>query len=645
MPITYYAQYDNDLNATIVQELSGGAVKRTTTTGYDDLGRVTTSTVATSGTGVATDSITTSYEYSTTTGQPTAATTGNDILMSGYDAWGRADTYADASGNSATTEYDAAGRVSTRNTGATTTSYTYDEHGFLTTAAVDTIGAFAYHYRPDGLIESIEYPNGITAEHFADEVGTQTGLTYTNGSTALLAFTSANDVGGRILRQSSPASAQNFGYDGVGRLTTTQDIRGGSCSTRVYGFSSSSERTSMKSYDAGADGACQSAVESLTKTSNYDTASRITDAGYTYDTLGRTLTVPASDTSAGAGPLVASFRPNDMVESLTQDVTTESGAETHAMSYALDPAGRIASVTTKSDGVETNRIRYRYADSGDSPASVQTSVDGGATWATNRYLTVPELGLVAEADGTSIVYQVANLHRDIVARSSADGSVLSYSESGEYGIPVDSAAGGRYGWLGSDQRSSDALGGLILMGARLYNPNTGLFLSVDPVQGGNATRYGYPEDPVNNADTSGMASYYMRFRIRRTSASLSWFFTNVVRPNFMQTFPFPGRKPLALGARMNLRPRGLYFPVTVTRMYSNGWTFGTRVGHPDFPGTITFQFIRWWFRPNWITMTVNAWVPNYSPGGACMASPACYLLYIREAKSNWTKYANNLRNL
>jgi RHS repeat-associated protein len=60
-----------------------------------------------------------------------------------------------------------------------------------------------------------------------------------------------------------------------------------------------------------------------------------------------------------------------------------------------------------------------------------------------------------------------------------------------------------YGWLGTKKRSADSLGGLTLMGVRLYNPATGRFLSTDPVYGGNANPYVYPSDPVNASDTSG----------------------------------------------------------------------------------------------------------------------------------------------
>ncbi|NCT92015.1 hypothetical protein GXB85_13795, partial [Cellulomonas sp. APG4] len=52
------------------------------------------------------------------------------------------------------------------------------------------------------------------------------------------------------------------------------------------------------------------------------------------------------------------------------------------------------------------------------------------------------------------------------------------------------------------ERATDTTG-LLLMGARLYNPTTGLFTSVDPVVGGNTTAYAYPQDPINQYDLDG----------------------------------------------------------------------------------------------------------------------------------------------
>ena len=99
-----------------------------------------------------------------------------------------------------------------------------------------------------------------------------------------------------------------------------------------------------------------------------------------------------------------------------------------------------------------SRLRYRYSDDSDSPTSVQSSIDGGDTWTSTRYVTLPDLGMVASVSGTDTVFQLANLHGDIVATQNQTPDVPiaidTYTESDEYGNPIESAHSSRYGWLG-----------------------------------------------------------------------------------------------------------------------------------------------------------------------------------------------------
>jgi RHS repeat-associated protein len=76
----------------------------------------------------------------------------------------------------------------------------------------------------------------------------------------------------------------------------------------------------------------------------------------------------------------------------------------------------------------------------------------------------------------------------------------------EYGSPVTAKTTDTgaldYSWLGGKERATDTTG-LALMDVRLYNSVTERFTSVDPVKGGNTTRYSYPQDPVDRAEYDG----------------------------------------------------------------------------------------------------------------------------------------------
>ncbi|WP_426513192.1 RHS repeat-associated core domain-containing protein [Dactylosporangium sp. McL0621] len=297
------------------------------------------------------------------------------------------------------------------------------------------------------------------------------------------------------IRAASSLSTQELGYDNAGRLTSVQDIGSGSCTTRVYGFNAGYDRISLAAYDPGTGGVCQSTIAATTATWSYDTADRVTNAGYTYDVLGRTANVPAAD-GGGSGAITAAYHVNDLVRSITQGSRTT----TYTLDTELD---RIRSYSDTDGSVVTNHVHH-YSGDGDSP--VWTDESAG-TW-TRPVAGLGSLAAMTTTNGTTaLAWQLVDLHGDVVATIN-DGDVGLSSAGGytEYGVARNAADRGarRYGWLGANQRAADAPGGLVLMGVRLYNPNTGRFLQVDPVAGGGCNAYEYAcADPVNKFDLDG----------------------------------------------------------------------------------------------------------------------------------------------
>jgi RHS repeat-associated protein len=307
----------------------------------------------------------------------------------------------------------------------------------------------------------------------------------------------------------SQGGSWTYDYDVAGRLTKVEDDPTGTtgCTTRTYAFDTNSNRVRSVSYPAGAGGACQSATGGFVTDHHYDTADRLqgvgVDTGLTYDSFGRITTLPGRDTDTPTGANVtATYYVNDLARSVTRGTTTQQ--------WTLDAAGRFATQVTLNGATETGRTVNHYTDSTDSPAWVAEDA-AGTTF--TRNISGIEGSLVAVVDQAGAVsWKVVNLHGDVVATASgsATAPATGYAAD-EFGVPQGATAG-RYSWLGGDQRASDVLGGLTLMGVRLYAPVLGRFLSVDPVIGGNANAYEYPSDPVNSFDLSGQFSLKSVFK-------------------------------------------------------------------------------------------------------------------------------------
>ncbi|KOY53982.1 DNRLRE domain-containing protein [Streptomyces sp. XY332] len=472
---------------------TAGSTTRTTTTAYDGANRPTRTTL-TGGLGQAVPDVTT--EYDPDTGRPvkTTSPTGGTITKA-YDKLGRQISYTDADGGTTTTQYDLLGRpVTATDSTPSTTTYTYDhtiEPRGLATKATDSVaGVFQATYDADGSVSSEKLPGGYTVTTAEDTAGATTRRTYTrdSDSTVVYSDTVTESVHGQVTSHAG-WSSQKYRYDGTGRLTTVEDTADTVCTKRTYAFDGRSNRTSLNTVSATPGADCP-ATGGTTTTHTYDSADRLVDAGHVYDSLGRTTSLPGHGT--------VGYYANDRVHQQTWGSQRQT--------WQLDSSLRLRSWTTETGGgstwTQTGSKVNHYDSDGDNPRWI---TEDTATGSLTRNIESASGDLAATTSKTGdTVLQLTTIHGDVALQLPLDISKPPVAlDNDEYGNPRAGQPVTRYDWLGGKQRSSETLTGLTLMGVRLYNPLSGRFLSLDPVQGGNDNAYGYPADPINQYDLDG----------------------------------------------------------------------------------------------------------------------------------------------
>jgi RHS repeat-associated protein len=452
-----------------------------------------------------------------------------------YDAAGNLASLTDAAKRTTTYKYDPADRLTeiTYSDGKTpTVKYEYDKDGNRT-KMTDGTGTTKYVY--DQLDRLAETENGQkeVVKYEYDLANETTKITYPNGKNV----TDAYDKDGRLEKVTDWLEhTTRFSYDPDSDLTAT--VYPSSTSEEdTYAYNLSDQMTETKmfkgaetiaslTYARDSDGQVDNTVNkgllgSEVTEASYDTNSRLTKSAattYKYDAANNPTQIgadtykydSADELESGAG---ATYTYNEMGE--RTKTTPGTGPVT---TYGYDQAGNLISVERPKEGA-TSEIKDTYTYNGEGLRASQTNSG------TTNYMawdTAENTPLILSDGNNSYIYGVDGLpieqingaekaqylHHDQAGStqfiSSETGTTEAAYSYTPYGA-IEEHIGTATTPFGYDGQYTSSDTGLIYLRARNYDPATGQFLSVDPLEAISGEPYGYAGDnPLNYGDSLGL---------------------------------------------------------------------------------------------------------------------------------------------
>ena len=352
-----------------------------------------------------------------------------------------------------------------------TQTYAYDADGLLTSAAPFTIAR-----RADNAL-----PTSVSAPGFALSRTYSPYGEIDSADWGAYSYTLSRDTAGRITQKaeecSGTVSTWGYAYDTLGRLTGVT-LNGELAES--YGYDTQGNRTEVRVPLRGID---------TTMSASFDTEDRATDVGdatYTYTPDGYLAAKHSAEGTAtyaytAFGELARVELPGGRVVTYTYDAsgrrTSKAIDSAVAERYVWADTTRLLAVM---DGAGTLKARFLYAD-----ARVPYAAD------------TPEGRIFFAFD------QVGSLR----AVTDEDGSVLKAVAHDSFGNVIEDSNPALEVPLGFAGGFADRDTGLVLFGARDYDPELGRWIAKDPIgfAGGDANLYGYClGDPVGLVDPSGL---------------------------------------------------------------------------------------------------------------------------------------------
>jgi RHS repeat-associated protein len=514
--------YDADNEKTKVE----AANETTTETAYDSEGRVKSKT---DGNGKTTKYERNSLEQLTETIDPLERKTTRT-----YDAAGNLETLKDPEGRTTTFTYDKANRLTKKSYSEEAThkvEYSYDKDSNVT-KMVDGTGTTETTY--DELDRPTEVKNGNSeVVKYEYNLGNlQTKITYPNSQAVTREFDKANRLS-KVTDWNSHATTFSYNRDSELKATvfpTTavdEDLNEYNHADQLtkQTFKKEAETLGQLTYARDKAGQVESTTQTglpgaETSTYKYDKANRLTEgagSGFEYDKAGNPTKLGSTELKYDAASQLEKGGTTTYSFDKLGERTKASPEGGSATSYGYDQAGNLISASRTTPKIEDT---YAYDGNGLRQSETISGTTNHLAWDTTealplllydgtRYYVYGPEGLpveqIASETSTYLHHDQQGSTRLLTAQAGTTSGAYTYTP---YGLIPEGTAG-HTGTattpLGYDGQYTSSDTGLIYLRARVYDPATAQFMSVDPLMEATGEAYGYAgENPVNRGDLSGL---------------------------------------------------------------------------------------------------------------------------------------------
>jgi RHS repeat-associated protein len=403
-------------------------------------------------------------------------------LTFAYDNVGNRTLVQDSKGGVATSVYDSANELTSRQFGGTGQTplredFTYNGTNQIATATrysdlagTTKVGVATYSYDADNRLSNLQQGNG--------------------SGTAFANYTYGYDTASNVKTETLNSTTTTYSYDATNQLTSdgrnsfTYDATGNRKNTGYTtgtGNQLTNDGTWTYSYDAEGN------LTKKTKGTNAETWT------FGYDAVNHLVWVEQRQTDGGTLLLRDDIKYDPYGNRIEKDVNTESTVVTR---YALDGW----KVKEDSQG-------RKAAAQGNANWDVWADLDGTTNLQT-RYVRADEVDQIlarVNSLGTAVWYQtdIRGSVRNLTDNSGAVADTISYDGFGNVTTESTPSFGDRWKFTG---RELDSETGLLENRWRYYNPSVGRWTNQDPIgiNEGDMNLYRYVQNnPTGNTDPSG----------------------------------------------------------------------------------------------------------------------------------------------